>query len=434
MSATVKAAAGALAAEIRSALAENGVVWGLMDDAIETARSQPGELVKVAAGKEPIPPRHGYVEYFIGSKDAPLVKIRDDDRADYKELNLIENVTEGFILARLIPPEPGSPGCNVRGRELPPKPAVEAKLKFRGNVKLSPDETEIIATSPGRARVEPDGTVIVEDVYVVGGDVGPETGNIDFVGSVEIKGNVLTGFQVKAAKMVTIKGSVEGSTVIGGQGIKVAEGIFGGGKAVLHTPGDIHCRSAQDARLYAGGEIVAEDSLIRVSAVAAKKIVAEKGSIIGGALSAPDISAVNLGAEAHTRTIIEIGISPRVRLTCSRLEIEFGTIRGALLKLRERLHTLHGFDRSGKVMSEEDRETMERLEKDESKLIVKILEIAADISKLVRAKESSIPGKLTATGTVFPGTVISTLVTEQEAREERKSLVVEAVEGKLTRG
>ena len=50
-------------------------------------------------------------------------------------------------------------------------------------------------------------------VYEVNGDVDYNIGNIDFVGTVVIRGNILTGFRVKASGDIRVTGGIEGAEV-----------------------------------------------------------------------------------------------------------------------------------------------------------------------------------------------------------------------------
>ena len=68
--------------------------------------------------------------------------------------------------------------------------------------------------------------VFVSDTYVIEGDVGPSTGDIDYDGAVEVKGNVITGYTVKAAGDITVEGAVEGATLISEGKIVLKRGML----------------------------------------------------------------------------------------------------------------------------------------------------------------------------------------------------------------
>lgn len=74
---------------------------------------------------------------------------------------------------------------------------------------------EMYADCAGNVTLVND-TVFVSNVYEVPADVGTSTGDIDYDGSVEVRGNVLTGYTVKATGDITVNGAVEGATLISG--------------------------------------------------------------------------------------------------------------------------------------------------------------------------------------------------------------------------
>ena len=70
-------------------------------------------------------------------------------------------------------------------------------------------------------------------VYEVNGDVDYNTGNIDFVGTIVIRGNVRSGFKVKADGDIRIIGSVEGAELEAAGSIEISAGIIGQNKGLL---------------------------------------------------------------------------------------------------------------------------------------------------------------------------------------------------------
>ncbi len=68
----------------------------------------------------------------------------------------------------------------------------------------------------------------VEDELKIDGDVNYSTGNINYISNVVISGNVLSGFNVKSSKNITIKGFVEDGAIITAEGdIEIHNGIIG---------------------------------------------------------------------------------------------------------------------------------------------------------------------------------------------------------------
>ena len=91
-------------------------------------------------------------------------------------------------------------------------------------------------------------TVSVQPVAQISGDVGADTGNIDFQGNVEIQGSVTAGFRVSATSDVTIAGGVEaGARVEAGGNLTVQLGIMGK-DTIVNAGGDLMAKFIQEAQ------------------------------------------------------------------------------------------------------------------------------------------------------------------------------------------
>ena len=82
---------------------------------------------------------------------------------------------------------------------------------------MSEDGTKLISQVSGHVQLEGDKVFVSNCLELV--DVDASTGDIDYDGSVVIKGNVLAGFSVKAAGDISVSGIVEGATLISGGNI-----------------------------------------------------------------------------------------------------------------------------------------------------------------------------------------------------------------------
>lgn len=71
------------------------------------------------------------------------------------------------------------------------------------------------------------GKVFVSDVYEVPADVDNSTGNIEYSGSVTVRGNVKGGFRISAKGDIVVEGIVEDAELYAGGQIIVKRGIHG---------------------------------------------------------------------------------------------------------------------------------------------------------------------------------------------------------------
>ena len=196
------------------------------------------------------------IEYHINFNHEVKPSILEDGTVDYKNLNMIQNVTKGQILADLIPATEGIPGRTVLVKPLQQtwKEAIATNGK---NTIISDNKLSLIAGIDGKAELL-DGKIHVFAVYEVPGNVDNSTGNIDFVGNVIVNGNVLTGFEIKAGGYVEVRGVVEGASIFAKGDVVLKQGMQGMGKGYIESHGNVVARFIENGTVSAKGDIITE--------------------------------------------------------------------------------------------------------------------------------------------------------------------------------
>ncbi len=323
------------------ALKEAGVAYGIdrkaISQVLKEAKAQKGmagalEPVVVATGKAPENGKDGTVEYHPSLTAASgRPKERADGGVDLFDLNLVHNVAKGTVLAKRTKPTDGKAGINVFGEEAKPKPGKESAVRPGKGSAFSSDELSIVATSDGHAILL-EGRVVVAPVFEVRSDVGPETGNIEFVGTVTVRGTVLPGYKVKAGGDVEIYGGVDGGTVEAEGNVTVMYGIQGGGHGRIVAGGSVKAKFIENAEVQAGANVWASDGILtsHIDAGQSIEVLGKRGSIIGGRVSAGDrIAARFLGSPMGGATELAVGVAPRIvnELLATRKELTDGQER-----------------------------------------------------------------------------------------------------------
>ncbi len=338
--------------QIISHLQANGIVYGILEGAIE-------DLVKkrifdtpvlVAMGEEPVNGEDGQILMIQPEKYESSDQIKD--KIDLRELpsRTRQIVKAGQVVAEIIQPTGGIEGRNVFGRSLNPKPGRPAQLKLGKNVKLSEDGTKVIATVDGILVARADGSIDVNEVLVIKGDVDYATGNIDFPGEVQVSGDVKPGFTVKAKGNITINGVVEAATVISFEGSVSALGIKGREKGIVKAKEDVMAKFLENAIIEAGRSVVVNGPITNSQVRAGLEVRAtgNKGIIVGGSIVAGfTVEAEEIGSPLGVKTVIEIGFDPQAR-------DQIKLIRGQLELDRENLSKLVNIYRSMKTLMEKN--------------------------------------------------------------------------------
>jgi uncharacterized protein (DUF342 family) len=182
-----------------SILNEKGVTAGIDQGCIEEMVTKKiyGIPIEVARAVQPRDGENGYVEYLVEVNKKRKVSVDEDGTVNFHELDLIENVRTGQILARLIPPTEGIDGQDVRGNPIKAKAGIAARLPKGRNTEITDDRERLVALKDGHVSFS-NGKLNVYPVYEVPGNVDNSTGNIRFVGKVVVRGNVLTGFEIQS--------------------------------------------------------------------------------------------------------------------------------------------------------------------------------------------------------------------------------------------
>ncbi|MEJ5229992.1 MAG: FapA family protein [Pseudothermotoga sp.] len=337
---------------IISQLQGNGVVYGILEENIDDLIKKKtfGIPVLVALGKEPVNGEDGQVIVIQPEKQESTEQ--EKSRIDLRELpsRARQIVKAGQEIAEIIPPTPGVEGRNVFGRSLNPKPGKPPQLKLGKNVKLSEDGKKIIASVDGMLVAKADGSVDVNEMLVIKGDVDYATGNIDFPGEVQISGDVRPGFSVKAKGNVTVSGVIEAATVISYEGSVNTLGVKGREKGIVKAKEDIIAKFLENAIMEAGQNVIVNGPITnsQIKAGVEVRATGNKGIIAGGMIVAGfAVEAEEIGSPLGIKTTIEIGFDPQTRE-------EIKVIRAKLELDKENLTKLVNIYRTLKALMEKN--------------------------------------------------------------------------------
>src|SRR5699024_2662711 len=137
-----------------------------------------------------------------------------------------------------IPPTTGEVGRTVYNTMIKGSSVKPVYKKQGKNVTFDKETSTFYASKSGQVSVVND-VIHVYDVYEVSEDLSLKIGNIDFVGTVRIHGNMPTCFRMYATGDIKVYGLGEGSELISGGSIYVAGGIAGFKRGVIKAEKDV---------------------------------------------------------------------------------------------------------------------------------------------------------------------------------------------------
>jgi uncharacterized protein (DUF342 family) len=412
-----------------SFLRNNKVLFGIGEEALGRFADRPvyNEAFLVAEGTRPQNGRDSYIQYNFET-DQSKVKLREgsNGRVDFKDLNIIQNVVQGQPLAVRVPSENGTVGRTVTGKVIPAKNGREIAMPLGKNVHAGDDDASIIADMNGQVVIS-GGKINVEPVYTVQGNVNLKTGNIIFLGTVIITGNVEDGFSVKAAGNIEVDGTVEKAELDAEGDIIVHQGITGKSNGMVRAGRSIWARFIENAQVEAGNMVVVSDGIINSQVDAFKRIICQgkRAHIVGGRLRATEeINAKSLGSPTSgTETICEVGFDPQSKTQMDALEVQKASMEKQLEEIQLNVQTLINIKKQRKSLPEDKEAYLHEL-------MDKRQELSGDLQKNKEETEKiqdflnnlKTRGKISASSKVYPGVKILIRDAKEDVRNEYRAV------------
>ncbi len=405
------------------ALAAQGILYGVNTHLIDRwamDREKYLHLFLVATGKPAFDGANGNIVDSFPREAVRSLEVDEFDRVDYTALNLIHNVKQGQEICRLIKPTEGEPGRTVLDTEIPAKCGKSVPLPKGRNTEISEDGTLLVASIAG--DVEFTGRSFqVKPVLEIPGNVDFSTGNINFLGDINIRGDVLSGFTVRAMGNIQVAGVVEaGSTVEAGGDLVVVKGILGDGTTIIRAHRSIFSKYIENSTIYVR-ENLQTDCIInsQIYSDGEVLVVSGRGTIIGGRIwAAKRINALTVGARSECRTSVMLGGLPCTNFEYEIVQRELKTLEMELEKLECQL------DSTGKSSL---------LDKTRMKLSLaelKLKQLESELADIRIETEENNTGRLEC-GIAYPGTEICFGDEILRLRQEHRKCAASFVRGEI---
>lgn len=297
--------------DIMNYLSEHGVIYGIKEaDIVNYCKNKEYSKELVAAqGMDPISGKDAEIIYDFDISDEKKFYESEDGTIDFRNLNNVTNVKKDTVLCHIIPAQEGKDGINVYGETVSYTPGKNISFNFGSNTYISEDGLKLLASTDGCVEYKR-GKVFVENVYRVD-NVDNSTGNIDFIGSVMINGDVKAGFSVTAKGDIKIHGMVEGAYIKSDGEVVISKGMNGMGKGSIHAKGNVTSKYIENATIESDKTIYAE-ALINSSVKAGESIIlrGSTAAIIGGVSQAENIIyARTIGSKTNPETNVIINLT-----------------------------------------------------------------------------------------------------------------------------
>ncbi len=397
---------------IKKALQTQGVVAGIDMEKITEFVDNPvyNTPYEVATAIKPIDGHDAYIAYDFETDTSKMrLKETQNGQVNFKELNLIQNVVAGQRLAQKILAERGKGGKTIFGKYLEAKNGKDIQVMLGSNVVMDKDGRTILAEKNGQVMLVGN-KITVEEVYEVPG-VNIKTGNITFMGTVIVKGNVEDGYNIKADGNIEVYGSVGNCKIEAEGDIVISQGVMGRDEGVIKTSKSVWARFIQNTKVTAGEYVVVNDNIMNADVSAMKKILlkGKRAQIIGGHLFATEeISAKNIGSPAGgAETILEVGFDPEAKQRLVELQTQQTELAKELDEIDLNISTLENQKEIRRSIPKEKEEALMKFKEQKNEIVEKSDAMTEEINTIQqRLRELKVVGRVNASGTVYAGTKI----------------------------
>jgi uncharacterized protein len=292
---------------VKDFIAGRGVDYGLVDDQVLSdyisQAPLPGEPFKIAAGAAPTEGRQPEIIYHFDTDPLRIGTLKSDGTMDWKNRGEIPQVNEGDLLVEKAPGEPGLPGTNVYGQVLPPPRLREPRMKCGKGARRSEDGTQILSKVDGTPKLSSDGKVFVFGILNIDGDIGIETGNVEFEGYVETEGLVTAGYTVKAKGLRTA--GIQDAVIEVSEDLVCDGGVYG---STIQVGGNMKASHIHNCNIEILGDLVAKKEIFDSTIQTNGRCMINEGKIITSIIDAKKgIEAMEIGSAGSNPCRLTVG-------------------------------------------------------------------------------------------------------------------------------
>lgn len=288
-----------------------------------TAAYAKGEEDYVSIIAEALPPTKGAdgrVEWAPGFDPTQAVQTAQApaegvvvERTDHYAGRAYIAVAKGTRLGKVIPPQDGTPGRDVRGGAIILR-GDPARITFHDSVQCD---------AAGNITARVDGNLVLDGERLavsrhltINGHVDFTTGHINFPGDVSIAGSVRTGFKVTAGEQLTVSGLVEVADIACGKDLKLPTGMAGNHKATLAVGGHAHVGYLEAVSGAVTESLTAEREVVDCNLIIGGDFNAGGATVFGGELAITGSCIIKtLGSEAGKATTLLLADVPLLQLS-----------------------------------------------------------------------------------------------------------------------
>lgn len=332
---------------VRQFLEKNNIINGVKQDGeIESwlYKAQPGSPpLVIAKTKAPINPKNSQIRYHFPTQFLHAGKVEKDGSINFQDRGDIPYVKEGALLANKTFPEKGSPGIDVFGKEIHVEDPVDLTFTPGPGARLSEDGTRIYALTSGQPHLDALGNISVCPEYQIKGDLGFETGNVNFDGNVIVNGSVKQGFKVICASLTAKE--IHGAEIDITGDLNVSMGIVN--TELVKVKGSVQAKFVHNSKINAFGDLIVQREILDSKIYLSGACIIENGLIANSTISAKmGIRAASIGTPSSKPSALTVGVDEHTNALISKLDAILTKNKDAIQELETEVEKLEKEDQS----------------------------------------------------------------------------------------
>lgn len=292
---------------VRTALAEKGVVFGLVsDDQIETfIRSSIGNstFFSVAQGVAPSPGKDTRIEFFFNTDYLRTGGVDDSGNIDFKHKTPRLLVEKGTVLAEKIAGTTPQPGKDVYGKTIQAMGGMDNPFRVGAGAALSGDGRKVLATVRGCPRITLAGLIVVHEESAINGNIDNNTGPVEFDGNIRVTGGIKSGGKVRGGDITAQ--AVNNGIVEANGDLIIARRI---NDARVYARGNVYAQSITHSEIVCMGGVFVEERIVDSTIECAGSCSIITGMLVSSQVSAKmGLKARNIGSGTGGPSRIRVG-------------------------------------------------------------------------------------------------------------------------------
>ena len=277
---------------------------------IKKAKALPGKIVahQIAKASPPIHGIDGDVQWLENDQQTNS----DQHQHSHYQRSAYVIVKAGDTIGKYIAPQEGTDGRDVTGKTIPAKEPLKCKINIDPTIKVT-TEGDLIAEVDG-VLAQQDNVAKIEQLLIVDENVDFATGNIDFLGDIEIRRDIRDRFVVKATGDISVNGFIEDATIHCGGSLTTMRGYAGRTRAEAVVMRDLKTKYLDNVDVEIGRDLFVSKEVINSRLIVHGEIKSPDASFIGGSLKiSKAFNALNIGSAGNTKTVIFLGSVPKLQ-------------------------------------------------------------------------------------------------------------------------